>query len=135
MEHLEQAGRLTVAMPATLAAAAREPFAAQAVIYALLLSRDDAETRARQWGLLQVRIEPPLIAETRKLAQQAEALRPEARLPLVDLAAPALKRISPRQYADFRRMVEVLVAAEGKVDLFEYCLASCCWDTWTSISG
>ena len=121
-QHIEQAGRLAVALPEALIAAAREPLAAQAVIYALLLSRDDAETQARQWGLLQVRIQPPLIAQTRKLAEQAQVLCPEARLPLVDLAVPALKRISPRQYADFRQMVEVLVAADGKVDLFEYCL-------------
>ena len=35
---------------------------------------------------------------------------------------PALKKSSPQQYAQFRQMVEALVAADGKVDLFEYCL-------------
>ena len=47
---------------------------------------------------------------------------PRARLPLVDLAAPALKKCSPRQYEQFRQVVETLVSADGKVDLYEYCL-------------
>ena len=44
------------------------------------------------------------------------------RLPLVDLTIPAIKRCSPQQYEQFRQVVDALVSADHKVDLFEYCL-------------
>ena len=67
-EHLSHAGQMVGGMPQPLLDAAREPFAAQAVIYALLLSRDDEATRSRQLQLLQGQIEPPLYQETQQLA-------------------------------------------------------------------
>ena len=109
-------------MPPPLLNAAREPFAAQAVIFALLLSRDDEAVRARQLQMLQTQIEPPLYRQTQQLAAAAQSLPATARLPLVDLTIPAIKRSSPQQYAQFRQVVEALVAADEKVDLFEYCL-------------
>ena len=121
-EHLDQAGQTVRAMPQPLLDAAREPFSAQAVIYALLLSRDDESTQAKQWQLLQGKIELPLYKETQQLAAAALKLPPAARLPVVDLTIPALKRSSPQQYAQFRQIVGALVQANGKVDLFEYCL-------------
>ncbi len=36
------------------------------------------------------------------------------------MTLPALKSLSPDQYAAFRDVVEALVAADGHVDLFEY---------------
>ena len=38
------------------------------------------------------------------------------------MTIPALKRLSPAQYQAFRQIVEALTAADGKIDLFEYCL-------------
>ena len=52
-EHLQHAGQMVDGMPQPLLDAAREPFVAQAVIYALLLSRDDETTRTRQLQMLQ----------------------------------------------------------------------------------
>ena len=109
-------------MPPPLLDAAREPFAAQAVIFALLLSRDDEAVRTRQLQMLQAQIEPPLFRQTQQLAAAAQSLPATARLPLVDLTIPAIKRSSPQQYARFRQVVDALVAADEKVDLFEYCL-------------
>ena len=120
--NLQQANRMMMAMPAPLADAAREPFAARAVIFALLLSRDDEATRCRQLELLQSQIDAPLYQQMQQLAAAAQSLRSEARLPLVDMTIPALKKISPPQYSQFRQVVEALVTADGKVDLFEYCL-------------
>ncbi len=51
-----------------------------------------------------------------------DQLPPENRLAVADMAVPALKRLSPAQYAAFRQVVEALTAADGKIDLFEYCL-------------
>ncbi len=121
-EHLSQAGQMVAEMPQPLLDAAREPFVAQAVIYALLLSRDDEATRIRQLQLLQGQIEPPLYQEAQQLVDMAQSLPTLARLSLVDLAMPALKKSSPQQYGQFRQVVEALVNADGKVDLYEYCI-------------
>ena len=121
-EHLQQASRLIGNIPPALAAAVREPFTAQAVVYSLLFSGGDAAVRAKQWALLQGQIEPALYQQTQQMADAARALPDETRLPLVDLAIPALKQLSPQQYAKFRQAVETLVAADGRIDLFEYCL-------------
>ena len=57
----------------------------------------------------------PSYQETLKLAPLVDALPEEARLPLVDRTFPALKGLSPKQYADFRDHVEALVHADGKI--------------------
>jgi Zn-dependent protease with chaperone function len=121
-EHLERAAQITGNIPPALLDAAREPYAARAVIFALLLSRDDQATRGRQVQILQAQVEPHLYQQTQALAAAVQSLDAMARLPLVDLAVPALKKSSPRQYGEFRQVVDALMRAEGKVELFEYCL-------------
>jgi Zn-dependent protease with chaperone function len=121
-EHLEHASRLVAGLPALVVQAVREPYSARGVIFALLLSRDDAATRDRQLRMLQTHIEPPLARVVQQLSAAVDGLPEENRLPVVDLAIPALKRLSPAQYQAFRQIVEALTAADGKVDLFEYCL-------------
>jgi hypothetical protein len=120
--HLDHAVQMVAQLPPMLLAAAREPLAAQALIYALLLSRDDEATRARQLQMLEAEIAPPLGRQTQQLAAAVQSLSAAAALPLVDLSIPALKKSSPQQYVAFRRIVEALVDADHKVDLFEYSL-------------
>ena len=121
-EHLQGANQMIGDMPPLLLNAAREPFAAQAVVFALLLSRDDEAVRGRQLQMLQTQVEAPLLRQTQQLAAAAQSLPATARLPLVDMTIPAIKRSSPQQYAQFRQVVDALVAADEKIDLFEYCL-------------
>jgi Zn-dependent protease with chaperone function len=121
-EDLESAHRLIGDMPPLLISAAREPFAAQAVIFALLLSQDDEGVRGRQIAMLQAQVETPLVRQTQQLEAAVQSLAATARLPLVDMTIPAIKRSSPQQYARFRQLVEALVAADEKISLFEYSL-------------
>jgi Zn-dependent protease with chaperone function len=121
-EHLEHAGRLVAGLPAAVVQAVREPYAARGVIFALLLSQEDEAARNRQWQLLQAHVEPPLVQIVQQLSAAIDRLPAENRLPVVDMTIPALKRLSPAQYRAFRQIVEALTAADGKVDLFEYCL-------------
>jgi hypothetical protein len=44
------------------------------------------------------------------------------RLPLLDLAMPALRQMSPRQHRAFRAQVEMLMIADQRLSLFEYTL-------------
>ena len=57
-----------------------------------------------------------------QLSALVDRLPAENRLSVVDMTIPALKRLSPAQYQAFRQMVEALTTADGKIDLFEYCL-------------
>ncbi len=121
-EHIRHANQIVDRIPQTLLAAAREPFTARAVVYLLLLSRDDKATWTRQAQLLEAQLEPALYQQMQQLAAAVLDLPAAARLPLVELTTPALRTCSPQQYGEFRAVVETLVGADGKVDLFEYCL-------------
>ena len=57
-----------------------------------------------------------------RLLPEIQALRPECRLPLIDLAVPALQQMSPSQYAEFRGVVKELAEADQEISLFEYTL-------------
>lgn len=113
------ASALVASMPPPLAAAAREPYSARALVYALLLSSEQ-EVRGRQVSYLQQQIEGPLIAELQQLATQVDPLGDQGRLALADMLLPALKRLSPSQYDAFRDTVEGLIQADRRIDLFEY---------------
>jgi hypothetical protein len=46
----------------------------------------------------------------------------QAKIPLIDLALPALRRLSPQQFQQFRIAIFVLVQSDRQIDLFEFML-------------
>jgi Zn-dependent protease with chaperone function len=121
VEDISYASALVSAAPETLVAAVRQPFDAVAVTFALLLNPDE-DARAAQLGYLQAHAPRPLLDQTRKLLTLTQDLSPEARLPLVEMALPTLRSLSPGQYRSFRETVHQLVMADRKVTVFEYAL-------------
>jgi Zn-dependent protease with chaperone function len=108
-------------IPEPLRSAAHEPFAARALIYALLLDSRES-IRAAQLAQLQRAAEPRDYELTLRLAEPVRQLPDAAHLPLVDLAIPALRQMSPRQYQVFREQVAGLIHADHQVSIFEYAL-------------
>jgi Zn-dependent protease with chaperone function len=108
-------------MPDVLRVAAQEPFSAHALVYALLLD-PRADLRDLQLSRLKAGAEPQDFAETLRLVAPVQALPDTHRLPLLDLAMPALRQMSPRQHRAFRAQVEVLMIADQQLSLFEYAL-------------
>jgi hypothetical protein len=108
-------------MPDVLRVAAQEPFSARALVYALLLD-PRADLRDLQLTRLKAGVEPQDFAETLRLIASVRALPDTHRLPLLDLAMPALRQMSPRQHRAFRAQVEVLMIADQRLNLFEYTL-------------
>jgi Zn-dependent protease with chaperone function len=106
-------------IPPQLRQSAREPFAARGVIYALLLD-EDMEIRKKQLDVLSSGPDQAVFRETLIRINQIDAMPEDAKLPLFELTFPALRSLSPTQYKDFRKNVETLAAADGKIDLFEY---------------
>ena len=71
---------------------------------------------------LQDTADPQTLHETMFLASNIRELDSRLRLPLVDLALPALRGMSLQQFQVFRDNVMQLVAADSKMDLFEFTL-------------
>jgi hypothetical protein len=119
--HLAYAHALLEALPASIVRAAHEPFSARALVYALLLDRDD-EARRHQLAHLAEHAERGIDVAVHELLPHTVQLDRAARLPLVDLCVAALRDLSPSQYASFRANVEALVRADHRIDLFEWAL-------------
>jgi hypothetical protein len=119
--HVAYAAALVRDLPPAVAAATHEPYSARAVIYALVIDRDD-DARRRQLEQLARFGEAGIDRETRRLLPEIERLDARVRLPLVDMALPALRALSPSQYEAFKTNLRALVAADRKIDLFEWTL-------------
>ncbi|MGH9390965.1 MAG: M48 family metalloprotease, partial [Vicinamibacteria bacterium] len=118
--HLDYAQKLLSGIPERVRSAVHDPSAARGVVLALLTSREP-EVRQKQFQHLGGSDEL-LLRETQELAPLLESSPREIRLPLLDLALPALRRLSPAQYQDFMKHVESFVRADRQIDLFEYTL-------------
>jgi hypothetical protein len=120
-KHLDYAADLRAKLPPPLTSAAREPMTAVALIYALLLSKDDA-LRAKQLDQLAKQSDPGISQETEKLLSDALNLDPRGRLPLASLSMTALRRLSPAQYAQFTANIKYIIESDDEIELFEYTL-------------
>jgi Zn-dependent protease with chaperone function len=121
-EEISRANALRDGMPDLLRVAAQEPFSARALVYALLLD-PRADLRDLQLTRLKAGAGPHDFAETLRLAAPVQALPDTHRLPLLDLAMPALRQMSPGQHRAFRAEVERLMIADQRLSLFEYTLS------------
>lgn len=121
-EHRAYATELIAALDPQVIAAAREPYGARAVIFALLLDRD-VDIRAKQFAALDELAEPALADLTRSLTPAVASADARARLPIVDLSLPALRSMTPGQFKRFSECLRALVAADARLSLFEWTLA------------
>ncbi|MHC4503437.1 MAG: M48 family metallopeptidase, partial [Planctomycetota bacterium] len=119
IEHLEYASQLIAALPKKLTGAAEDPFGARAVVYCLLLNAAP-EPRRIQLGRLEEHADAAVYKETLRLVPAAERIGAQSRLPLIDIAVPALRHLSRKHYETFIANVRKLIAADQRVDLFEY---------------
>jgi Zn-dependent protease with chaperone function/uncharacterized tellurite resistance protein B-like protein len=119
--HLRYAEGLRISIPASLQAAAREGLGASTLVYALLLS-DDETVHRKQLDELTAATSAAVCQETLRVLPEVRAVATHAKLPLVDLAIPGLRHLSPTQFQQFRAAVQKLVESDGEIDLFEYVL-------------
>ncbi|WIG56519.1 MAG: M48 family metallopeptidase [Rhodanobacteraceae bacterium] len=118
----QAAAGLHAQIPAALAAAARDPRGALAVIFALAIS-EHPDLQAQQVQAVTQAFDAALGDAVQNLVPRMVDLHPMLRLPLAQLAFPALKR-RPRPEVDcFVKTLDGVIHADGRVDLDEYCLA------------
>ena len=120
-QHIACSRELLAAIPTELRQRVAEPLGAMAAVLALLL---DAEppVRARQLAHLRTLAQPWLEADCLQLAGQLSALDARLRLPLVELAVPALRLLSATQFRSFVGSLQELAQADGQRSVFEYAL-------------
>ncbi len=118
-QHLTYAAGLTASIPPDIAAAAREPFGATALIYAMLLLPDE-RARARQLNDLGPAANTSLISVAQQYFPTTGNLTNGQKLALVNLATPSLRQMSRQQFDDFSNIVQQLIESDAEISLFEY---------------
>ncbi|MBK9139111.1 MAG: M48 family metallopeptidase [Verrucomicrobia bacterium] len=101
--------------------AAREPLSASALVLGMLLSRDADSRRAQLAGLDDL-LDRPTREELDRLQAALDGLPRRHRLPLLLLAAPALRSLSAEQFTTFETATLYLVEHDSRVELFEFTL-------------
>ncbi|MCC6819390.1 MAG: M48 family metallopeptidase [Verrucomicrobia subdivision 3 bacterium] len=119
--HLRYAVELRESLPESVRAAARDPQRATALLYALLLS-EDAATRATQLAELAPRTTPAIHDQTVALWPEVLPLAQRARLPVVNLALPALRQMRADEFQKFSATLAWLIESDEQIVLFEYVL-------------
>jgi hypothetical protein len=120
-EHLQYAVDLHQAVPPSIQSAAHDPLGAHALVCAFLLAQDPG-AREKQLEELGRRTSEAVRQETARIWPGVQDIPSYARIPLVDLALPALRRLSPSQFEQFRGAVNALIASDNETDLFEFML-------------
>lgn len=120
-EDVANAARILAGLPLVLAAAAREPFGACALLYSLLLDADPA-VRAKQLSVVGSATTAALAAEVARLSALLDGVGAHARLPLAAMSMPALRVLSPPQYQNLRATVRTLAATDARLSVFEFAL-------------
>jgi len=105
-------------LPPELRAAASEPVGAMGIVLGLIL-RQDATLREQQLKQAEGLAGGEVVKEARKLAGALRALPPGQRIPLLDVAMPALRQLSSAQVSEFSAAINQVggEAADGLMSL------------------
>jgi len=120
-KHLAYADALVKQIPQLFLDAAHEPSGARAVVYFLVLSKDES-VRAKQLVVLQGSADVGVFEELQSLYQSAQSVVAEQRLALITIALSSLRQLSQSQYQLFKSNFKALVEIDKKVSLLEWSL-------------
>ncbi|MCK5941836.1 MAG: M48 family metalloprotease [Planctomycetes bacterium] len=118
--HVAAARQLLDDLPLDLGVAAHEPDRAPGLVYALLLDPDERE-RSRQVELL-AEAGAVVQHDAQAFFREVNELPRTTRLPLLELAMPALRRLPRDQRAALRRRARALALADDHLSPFEFAL-------------
>ncbi|MGY6553145.1 MAG: M48 family metallopeptidase [Wenzhouxiangella sp.] len=116
------AAALAASLPRPLERAAHSDEWAQEVVCFLLLS-PDPELRENQLLMIAQTLGSDSERQVGVLWQAGRDLEPAQRLPLLEMSFPGLRRRPHSELIRLMGLIEKLVAADDRVDVFEYCLA------------
>lgn len=119
--HLQEARSTLRRLDERLQRAAHDSEGAQALVYGLLLDSEPGQ-RARQLEAIKQRLNLSLALQLDLLEESLLRLDPGQRLPLLDLAMPALKQLDTKAFLALRENMALLIKLDGKVKLLEWTL-------------
>ncbi len=120
-EQVEHARDLYASLPANWVESAHHEAGAQALVFAMLVAQDDT-LRAAEMELLRAATDTLTYETVISLHDEIGDLHSSRKIALIDLAIPALKRLSPDEYERFRELMRRLIESDRQVDLFEFML-------------
>ena len=120
-QHLRYAVELRDSLPENIRVAAHHPQHACALIYSMLLS-DDSALRSSQLEQLAQRTSPEISNQAASLWPDVSMIRRRARLPVVNLALPALDRLTADEFRRFNETLTWLIRSDKRIVLFEFVL-------------
>ena len=120
--HLAHAESLLERLDPELEEALREREGCRFAVFCTLLSNDH-NTLQKQLVVIQRQFGSSGVAKVEELLPKLRELGPSARLPLVELSAPVLRKLRDDDRARFVDLVDRLIETDGDVDLFEYAAA------------
>jgi Zn-dependent protease with chaperone function len=112
----------TAALDKALHDAVLDPLGATAAALALVTGRRDGEHRSSALALIREQGVQGQAAMVAELLPRIDPLAAGQRFPLMATAMPALKSLSTPQYRQFKSTLLAVIRADGKTDLFEWCL-------------
>ncbi len=121
-ERLLMAASIAASIPESVKTAAHSTDWAAEVLFYTLLDKQP-EMQDQQMLIIAQRMGSDSDARARGLLGASEDLKPEHRLPLMEIALPSLKRQPPEMVQKVLKTVNELIHVDGRIDVFEYLLA------------
>ncbi|MGH8119514.1 MAG: M48 family metallopeptidase [Gammaproteobacteria bacterium] len=120
--HMDYAAALHAAMPATMLEALHDAEGAARVIYGLLLAGAAAGQQDAIGEIVRTRAGEDAVKQVREQAREVSRLGAGARLPVINLAMPALKELDQAARETFLETVTAIIHADRRFTLFEFTL-------------
>jgi len=119
-EHVEYAGHLRYSIPETLYDAAHSSELAYLLVIALILDKSGRHVD-RQLNLAEERLGHRRTEYLRSFYDELASNSAEYRLPLLEIAFPALKLRPAPQLSYLVELAGRMIEIDGEIDLYEYC--------------
>ncbi len=122
--HLDHARGMLDAIPAEIRTAVGREEGAQAALFALLLG--EGELRRAQLALIGEGSRAELAAQSARFADALKPLGARARLPVLGLVIPTLKRLPGPERDKLLERIKAVIEADRKITLGEFVLLTLC---------
>lgn len=108
---------LMQSLPKPINDSTHTPGSAYALMLALRLDKDEA-IRDKQFSF--VESQPLLLSDVKRYAKDVDKLSQKDILPIIEMSIPALKRLSAKQYGEFKQHLTQFIFIDKKSDLQEW---------------
>jgi Zn-dependent protease with chaperone function len=126
-EHFSYAQKILTDLPESLRVGLKKQQSAIAIIYALSLNHAKSQVYESQLEWLREVQPAEVVEETLLFSKEIASLDPGIRLPLIDLAIPALRQSSPKECQQLCKCVKGLIKVGGDFSLWEFVLQIVLW--------